>query len=147
MIVQFNLIDHNNSVIRKKFWNTNTDLATVLADVAVMAPLLQAIVQGGLQDVTISTEDSSDAFAVSAEESNIDEGMTLSVLGGDGFNYPLKVPMPRSDLRLPGRAIALNDADLVAFLAKFDGGAGNDWRINLRNPTTVVSVNSGKLDK
>lgn len=145
--VTFNMVDELNRKTTKTFFNTNALIADVLTDIAALSPLLQAIIQGGLVDVIISQASTGGAFTPSAEESNVDEGMAIKVRGADTHGYSVGIPMPRNDLRQAGGAINVADPDVVAFFAKFDGTVGNDWRINLRNPTSIATVLSGTLDK
>lgn len=145
--VTFTLNDSMNRVTTKTWFNTNVLIADVLTDIAALSPLLQAVIQGGLLSVIISQTSTGGAFTPSAEESNIDEGARIKVIGGDANNYSFALPMPRSDLRQAGGSLNVSDPDLVAFLAEFDGLAGNNWRINLKNPTTIATVVSGTVDK
>lgn len=145
--VTFQMYDELNRETTKRFYNANTLIADVLTDVAALSPLLQAIIQGGLSGVIISQASTGGAFSPSAEESNIDEGMRIAVRGGDTHRYSVGIPMPRNDLRQAGGVINVADPDVVAFFAEFDGTAGNNWRINLNNPTTIATVLSGTLDK
>lgn len=145
--VTFQMYDELNRETTKRFHNTNALIADVLTDVAAMSPLLAAVIQGGLSGVIITQSSTGGAFSPSAEESNIDEGMRIAVRGGDNERYSVGIPMPRNDLRQAGGVINVADPDLVAFLAEFDGLAGNNWRINLKNPTTIATVLSGTLDK
>lgn len=145
--VTFQMYDELNRETSKTWFNTNALIADVLTDVAALSPLLQAIIQGGLSGVVITQASTSGAFSTSAEESNIDEGMRIAVRGGDANRYSVSVPMPRNDLRQVGGSINVADPDVVAFFDEFDGLAGNNWRINLRNPTNIATVLSGTLDK
>lgn len=145
--VTFQMYDQMNRETTKEFFNSSTTVADVLTDVAALSPLLQAIIQGGLAGVIIRQASTGGAFSPSAEESNIDEGMRIAVRGGDNERYSVGIPMPRNDLRQAGGVVNLADPDLIAFFDEFDGAAGNNWRINLRNPTTIATLLSGTIDK
>lgn len=145
--VTFTFNDQLGRVTTKKIVNANTLIADVLTDIVAIAPLWQAIIQGGLTNVVISQEDKSQIFAPSAEESNVDEGARVQVVGGNGFNYSFAIPMPRNDLRQQGGVLNVADPDVAAFFAVFDGQTGNNWRIDSRNPQIITTVVSGTVDK
>lgn len=145
--VTFQMYDQMNRETSKTWFNASATVAEVLTDIAALSPLLQAVIQGGLSRLIISQVSTGGVFSPSAEESNIDEGMRVAVRGGDGERYSFGLPMPRNDLRQAGGVVNVADPDLVAFFAEFDGQAGNNWRINLKNATTIATVLSGKVDK
>ena len=60
--VTFQMYDELNRETTKRFYNSNTLIADVLTDVAALSPLIQAIIQGGLQGVIISQASTSGAF-------------------------------------------------------------------------------------
>ncbi|HJZ04935.1 MAG TPA: hypothetical protein VJ327_03650 [Patescibacteria group bacterium] len=135
-----------DSLARKttRTWvSVGTTIAAALADVAVLAPLVDAISQGGLQKVTITAEDTGDAFAADAG-SNVDENASITVLAADGRNYDLDLPMPITALRLAGGSIDTANADFIAFIAAF--GVAANWRLNVFAPTAIVSVEKALLD-
>ena len=142
--VQFKMVDEFGRKTTRTWGCTEATVALVLTALAVIAPLLDAITQGGLTGVNISTKDESDAFAFSSP-SNVDENASITVIGGDTFNYDFDLPMPIASLRLSGGKIDVDDAAVVSFFAQFL--TGGKWRINLRNPTDIVTVVEGKLDK
>jgi hypothetical protein len=135
-----------DSLARKttRTWvSVGTTLAAALADVAVLSPLIDAVSQGGLQKVTITDEDTGDAFAAEAG-SNVDENASITVLAADGRNYDLDLPMPITALRLAGGSIDTANADFIAFIDAF--GVGENWRLNVFAPTAIVSVEKALLD-
>jgi len=135
-----------DSLARKttRTWvSVGTTLVAALADVAVLAPLIDAISQGGLQKVTITSEDTGDAFAAEAG-SNVDENASITVLAADGRNYDLDLPMPATVLRLAGGSIDTANADFIAFIDAF--GAAENWRLNVFAPTAISSVEKALLD-
>lgn len=142
--VQFSLLDDMGRLVRRSFHNTQATIALVLTDVAVLAPLWDAISDGGLKEVQIRTKDDGDAF-VPVAGSNIDNGMTLTVLGGNSNNYAMKIPMPIAALKLSGGVVDTSNAALLLFLAEF--AVGKNWRVNLDNPQDVVSITKGVIDK
>lgn len=142
--VRFNITDEFGRKTSRSWHNTEATIAGVLADVATMGPLLDAVTQGGLTGVNIQLGDKTTTFAAETP-SNIDENASIKVTGGDGFVYDFDLPMPIAALRLGGGAIDTANAALVSFFAEFL--TGDAWRVNLRNPTDIVTVDSGTLDK
>jgi hypothetical protein len=142
--VQFRWLDIHGRVKRQTLTSTATTLAAALTDVTAFVALFDAVSDGGLQSVSISQTDDSDAF-VAAAGSNIDVNGSLLVQGDDGFKYDLNLPMILASLVTGGGAIDIGDAALVSFTNQFlTGGA---WRVNNRFPTFITSVISGQLDK
>jgi hypothetical protein len=135
-----------DSLARKttRTWvSVGTTIAAVLADVATLAPLVDAVTQGGLQKVTITSESVASAFASEAG-SNVDENASVTVLAADGRNYDFDLPMPATVLRLAGGSIDTANADFVALMDEF--GAAANWRLNVFSPTAIVSVEKALLD-
>jgi len=143
MNVKFNFRDSRGRPTSRTYWNTATVLSDVLSDVTTFAPLLNALTDLALESITVSVKSTTTTFA-GAAVSNIDENVSLKVLGGDGWGYDVDLPdVP--DLKTPSGVIALTDADLLAFAAAF--AVAEPWRINLRNPTTIGTLVSATLDK
>lgn len=142
--VKLNFMDEYGRKTSRSFGNTSALIADVLTDLATLAPLFEAVIQGGMLGATISIADKSDAF-VATSPSNIDENASLQVVGGDGYNYDFDLPMPIAALRLAGGSIDTANAALVSLMAQWAVGA--KWRVNLRSPTDIVSVTKGTLDK
>lgn len=142
--VKFNIEDEFGRKTSRTWKNTGATIAAVLADVAIIGPLLDAIVQGGLTGVNISTADTATTF-VASSPSNVDENASIKVRGGDTREYDFDLPMPIAAIRLAGGAIDVANAAVVSFFAQFLVGA--TWRVNLFNPTDITQVISGTLDK
>ena len=143
MNVKFNFIDSRGRTISRTLWNTETTLAAVLTETAILAPLWAALTDLELTDIVITNRDTSDAFAGAAISSR-DENTSVKVTGGDTYVYDFNLPdMP--DAFHPGESLDVTDAAVVAFFDEFD--SAETWRINLRNPTDIVNLISGKLDK
>lgn len=142
--VQFRWLDTFGRVKRQTLTTTSTTLAAALTDVTAFVALWDAVSDGGLESVSISQTDESDAFAAAAG-SNIDVNGSLLVQGDDGFKYDLNLPMILSSLVTGGGAINIADAALVSFTDQFL--TGGKWRVNNRFPTFITSVISGQLDK
>lgn len=141
--VQFNFRDTRGRLTSRSVVHTSNVIATILADIATLAPLWDTITDLGLENVTISLTDDADAFA-SAGVSNVDENVSVKVLAADGFKYDFDLPdMP--DAFTPVELLDVTNPDVVAFFDQF--GPASPWRINLRNPTAIVSLISGRLDK
>jgi len=143
MNVKFNFIDSRGRTISRTLWNTGTTIAAVLADVATLAPLWDAITDLQFLEVVLTNRDVGDAFA-GAAISSIDENTSVKVRGGDGWVYDFNLPDVPDALH-PGESLDVTDAAVVAFFDEFD--SGDNWRINLRNPTDITDLISGKLDK
>ncbi len=142
--VQFRWLDTYGRVKRQTLTTTATTIATALTDVAAFVPLFDAISDGGLQSVSVNTQNEDEAFAAAAG-SNVDVNASLQVQGADGYKYDLNVPMIQAAMVIGGGAINISDAAMVAFTNQFlVGGA---WRMNNRVPTAIISVIKGILDK
>lgn len=142
--VRFNFLDSMGRTKGRSFHNTQAAIADVLTDVAVLAPLLNAIVEGGLQDIVITQKSDASAFAADAG-SDIDNGMTLTLDTTATSNYGMRIPMPIDALKLAGGVIDTANAALLSFLAEFD--ALKTWRVNLDNPVSYVGIVKGTVDK
>lgn len=142
--VRFEFFDIAETVTTRTYVNTNALVADVLTQAAVLAPLFDTVIMGGLNKVILTQIDTSDAF-VALADSNVDKNASIKVTGGDGFNYPFDLPMIKQALVLPGRAIDTADAGIVALFAEF--AVGKTWRINRRFPTDIVTVVDGELDR
>lgn len=142
--VKFNLEDEFGRKTSRTWKNTSATIADCLADVAVIGPLLDAVIQGGMTGVNISTADDATTF-VATSPSNIDENASIKVRGADSREYDFDLPMPIAAVRLAGGAIDVANVNLVAFFDQFLAAA--KWRVNLFNPTDIVQVISGTLDK
>lgn len=142
--VQFRWLDAYGRVRRQTLTTTATTIALALTEVASFVPLFDAISDGGLQSVSVNSQDEGDAYAAAAG-SNIDVNASLQVQGDDGYKYDLNVPMIQAALVIGGGAIDISDANLVAFTNQFL--VGGTWRMNNRTPTFITSVIKGILDK
>jgi len=142
--VLFNLLDSNGRETTRSWFNTQAAIADVLTDAATLAGLLAAITDLAIISCVVTFTDPSVAEA-GAAVSNIDEGVTVQVLGADGYKYPVNIPdVP--DAKVSGGAMSTTDADLVAFFNEFDPSTGT-WRVNLRNPVGVTQILRATLDK
>lgn len=139
----FTFIDEFDRKTRRTWGNDQALIATVLTDIAAIVPLYQATGQGGVAGVTITQKDTSEDVAAETP-SNVDENASIQVLGADGFAYDFNLPMPDADIRDAGGVIDVADADVVAFIAEFQGA--KHWTINERNPTQIASIVKGVLD-
>ena len=115
----------------------------MLTEVAILAPLWDAITDLELIDVVITNRDTSDAFA-GAAISSVDENTSVKVRGGDTYVYDFNLPDVPDALH-PGESLDVTDAAVVAFFDEFD--TAETWRVNLRNPTDITDLISGQLDK
>lgn len=141
--VRFNFRDSRGRNTSRTIHNTNTLIADVITDVGVLALAWNPLTDLQLVDVTITTTDASGAFA-GAAVSNIDENVSVRAQGGDGRVYDFDLPdMP--DAKMPTDTLDITDVDVTTFFAEF--AAGNNWRVNLNNPTDIVSLINGRLDK
>lgn len=127
----------------RQFVHTSDVLSEVETGVAAMTAALDAIVEGGVRRVTIFKESSVAATTPDAG-SNVDEGMTLTVLQANGKKKAVKIPTPIQALRLAGHGIDTNNADLIAFIGLFS--APGVWRVNEDNPQSISQLVSGSLD-
>ncbi len=142
--IRFNLVDGMQRIISRTFSNDRTLISDVLADVAILWPLWDAITKGGLSEIIIHQVSQATTGASDAE-ANRDTGMTLT-LNTTGVNdYGMRIPMPIEALKLPGGAVDTGNAALLAFLAEFS--AANHWKVNLANPVSFVSIVKGTIDK
>ncbi len=144
LAVQYGWLDGYSRLRRQTLTTTSTTIAAALTDVTAFVALWDAVSNGGLQQVSISTRDNADAFAAVAG-SNIDVNASLRVQGADGFKYDLDLPMIIDSLVNSGGSIIIGDAALVAWTNQFL--VGGKWRVNNRFPTEITSVISGELDK
>ncbi len=142
--VRFEFFDEKETVTTRTYVNTSATVAAVLTQAAVIAPLFNTVIMGGLNKIVLTQIDVSDAF-VALADSNVDKNASIKVTGGDGFGYDFDLPMIKSALVLAGRAIDTADAGIVALFAEF--ASGKTWRINRRNPTDIADVIDGTLDK
>lgn len=143
--VTFHWIDGLKGKRFSRWHNTNALIADVLSDVTTLAALADAVMLGGLKKVTISQRSTAEASAPEAG-ANADENVSCQVVGADGYNYDFDLPMPdKANIINSDRTLDTTDANVIAFFAAF--GAGDNWRINLRNPTAIASLTGGLLDK
>jgi hypothetical protein len=98
----------------------------------------------GLSGIIITEKNGAADYAAIAG-SNIDEGATFKVTADDGFDYSIKVPIPKAAIRAGGGTIDLADILVTAFTDQFL--TGGKWRVNQRAPTFVTAVNQGLLDR
>ncbi len=141
--VKWNFRDSRGRTVSRSIHNTAALIADVLTDVGVLGPLWDALTDLAFEQVVITQRDDSDAFA-GAAISNRDENTSVKVMGEDGYVYDFDLPdVP--DAKHPGESLDVTDADVVAFFDEFE--TADRWRINLRTPTAIASLISGKLDK
>ena len=144
--VRFQFVDVYNRPTFRTWGNSNALIDDVLTDVTAIAALFNAVIEGGLVSVTITQKSTNGAFAADAA-TNVDDNASIKVLAGDGYNYDYNLPMPIAALINPDGTVDLTNAALIALTDVFGGGAGENWTINVRNPTTIASLVSGVLDK
>jgi hypothetical protein len=142
----FRFTDGMGRKTTRSWTSTATLLADAVADVAALATALQNATVGGLDGVVLSTVESGSDF-VAGGSSNIDNNASVKVLAGDGYEYDFDLPMPIDGLKLAGGGFNTAAAEWTAIAALFAGGADQDWRINLRAPTTIVAATGGTIDK
>ncbi len=142
--VRFEFFDIAETVTTRTYGNTSATVAAVLTQAAVIAPLFDAVIMGGLNKIVLTNIDTSDAF-VALADSNVDKNASIKVQGDNLRNYDFDLPMIKQALVLPGRAIDTADAGLVALFAEF--AVGKTWRIDRFNPTGILKVIDGTLDK
>jgi hypothetical protein len=141
--VRFNFRDSRGRATSRTFAHTSDVIATVLTDVGTLAGLWDTLTDLQLENVTVSLTDDGDAFA-GAGVSNVDENVSVKARGADGRVYDVDLPdMP--DSYTPIELIDITDPDVAAFFDEF--GPASPWRVNLNNPTAIVQLISGKLDK
>lgn len=144
LAVGFTLTDAEGRSTLRTWTTTSTTLAAALTDIAAFAVILAAAFDCGLSGVTITQKSAADDYSPIAG-SNIDEGATFGVTADDGYDYSIKVPIPKAAIRAGGGAIDLTDALTIAFTDQFL--TAGKWRVNQRAPTFVTTVNRGLLDK
>lgn len=142
--VTFHWIDGLKGKRFTRLHNTNALIADVLLDITTIAALYDAVMLGGLKKVTISQHSTAEASAPEAG-ANADENASIQVNGADGYVYDFDLPMPDLAVINTDRSVDVTNAGIIALFAAF--GAGDVWRINLRNPTAIASVIGGTLDK
>lgn len=142
--VTFNFSDEFNRVTQRTWHNTEALIADVLTDVTAIAALLDAVSLAGLKNVIISQRSAAEASAAEAG-SNVDANASIQVEGADGYKYDFDLPCPDPSILNTDGTLDTSDAGVVALFAVF--GAGDAWRINLRNPTAIATVVGGILDK
>lgn len=140
----FNFIDGFNRQTQRSWWSTSTLLVDALTDIAALASAINALSDGGLDGVVITNVDTSEDFAAVAG-SNVDDNASIQVLGGDGYKYDFNLPMPITALFNADGTVDTSNAALATLMGLF--ATGDNWRINLRNPTDIDSVVGGTLDK
>lgn len=141
--VKFAWLDSHGRNRRQTLTTTEATIAGALVEVTAFVALFDAISDGGLTNISISTTDNSDAFVAGAG-SNVDVNASLQVQGADGFKYDLNVPMI-ADAFVAGGSVVITDLAVVAFTNQFL--AAGKWRMNNRFPTAITAVLSGTLDK
>lgn len=143
--VTFNFVDAFNRKTTRTWNNTNALIASVLTDVTAFVALYDAIGQGGVQSVLITQRSTADAIPAEGTTS-VDENVSCQVIGGDGFQYDFNLPMPlKGTIILSDGSLDTSEAGVIAFFDEFL--VGDNWRINLRNPTDIVTLVGGQLDK
>lgn len=144
LAVTFTFVDDEGRSTNRTWTTTSTTIADAITDVAAFATIMTAAFDCGLSGVIITEKDVAADYAAVAG-ANIDEGATFKVTADDGYDYSIKVPIPKAAIRAGGGAIDLTDALTLAFTNQFL--TGGKWRVNVRAPTFVTSVNAGLLDK
>ncbi len=142
--VRFEFIDDYNRSTFRTWFNTNPLIATVLADITVLATALDGASVAGLAGVTISQTSLADVFPQVAD-ANKDDNMSIKVSGGDNRNYDFNLPMPIPAIINPDGTLVTASPLITAIFDLFLVGAV--WRINLNNPTDITAVIGGTLDK
>jgi len=144
MLVRFTYIDAYGRRITQTLTSTATTIPDAITAVGLFAPLMQAISDGGLEEVTFTSKSTASAYAVTAG-ANRDVAATMQLKTSVGYDYALKIPMVKSSLVEAGGGIDTSDADMLAYLNQFLTGGG--WRLNNRTPVYMVQVVGGELDK
>lgn len=140
---RFNFRDSRARTTSRTFVNDEPLIATVLTDIATLAGLWDVITDAELVNVVITQVDATEAFA-GAATSNIDENTSVKVQGADGRIYDVDLPdLP--DALHPIAALDITNIGITNFFDEF--AVGNNWRVNLNNPTDVTAILSGLLDK
>lgn len=142
--VTFDFTDQWNRKTTRRWYNNQALVATVLTDIAALAPLYDAVGLGGISGVVITQKSTATTLAAGGA-SNIDANASIKVIAGDGYKYDFDLPMPSSTILNNDGTIITDDTDLVAFFNEF--ATAGHWRINLRNPTDVVTIDGGSVDK
>lgn len=141
--VKFNFRDSRGRSVSRSLHNDEPLIADVLTDVGELTALWNPLTDLAFENVVVTRRDDSDAFA-GATVSNRDENTSVKVLAEDGYVYDFDLPdIP--DALHPGETLDVTDAAVVAFFDEFL--TAGPWRINLRTPTAIASLISGKLDK
>lgn len=144
LAVTYTFTDDEGRSTTRTWTTTSSTIALALVDVTAFVAILTAAFDCGLSGVTITNKSIADDFAATAD-ANIDEGATFQVTADDGYDYSIKVPIPKLAIRAGGGAIDLANAQVLAFTNQFL--TGGKWRVNNRAPTFVTVVNKGLLDK
>jgi len=141
--VTFTFVDSLARKTTRTWTTTSVTIVDALTDATALAALLDAVTEGGLQEITITRKDTAAAFAFSAGP-NIDENASVKVPAADGRDYDFDLPMPIAALRLAGGAIDTANANFIALFDAF--GVASAWRINNFTPTAISLVRSALLD-
>jgi hypothetical protein len=114
----------------------------ITASNALLADLA-AVTDAGIAGYAILYENNTEVQAAAAG-SNLDEGLTMVTISGDGSKDIVKVPCPKSGMFVAGTdVLAIDDTDILAFLANF-ATAGS---FQYSDGENFVSLVSGKLDR
>jgi len=141
--VRFNFLDSRGRSTSRSFHNTNALVADVVTQIGVLMTLWDAITDLQFLYATIMNKDTAAAFA-GAAISNVDENTSCKVIAGDGKVYDVNLcDVP--DSFHPGESLDMTDLAVSNFFAEF--AVGKTWRLNLNNPTEIVTLVSGQLDK
>lgn len=141
--VRFNFLDSRGRSTSRSFHNTNALVADVVTQIGVLLALWNVVTDLQFLYATIMNKDAASAFA-GAAVSNVDENTSCKVIAGDGKVYDVNLPdVP--DAKHPGESLDMTDVDVANFFAEF--AVGKTWRLNLNNPTEIVTLVSGQLDK
>ncbi len=141
--VKFNFRDSRGRTVSRSLHNDEPLIADVITDVGELTTLWNPITDLAFEEVVITSRNTADAFA-GAAVSNRDENTSVKVMGEDGYVYDFDLPDVPDALH-PGETLDVTDAAVVAFFDEFL--TAGPWRVNLRNPTAIASLISGKLDK
>jgi len=140
---KFNFRDSRARTTSRTFVNTQALIADVLTDIGTLAALWDVITDVQLIDVVITQVDTSEAFA-GAATSNVDENTSVKVQGADNRIYDVDLPdLP--DALHPIAALDITNVGITNFFDEF--AVGQNWRVNLNNPTDITAILSGLLDK
>lgn len=144
LAVTFTLTDAEGRSTTRTWTTTSSTIADALTDITAFVAILTPAFDVGLSGITITQKSIADDYAP-ISGSNIDEGATFKVTAEDGYDYSIKVPIPKAVIRIGGGAIDLTHALTLAFTNQFL--TGGKWRVNNRSPKFVATVNQGLLDK